>query len=46
MDGLLKTNKVACLEFVEINPCLDEKKNKMAEVAFDMANRLITNNFN
>lgn len=46
MDGLLKTNKVACLEFVEINPCLDEKKNKMAEVAFDIANKLITNNFN
>lgn len=45
MDGLLKTNKVACLEFVEINPCLDEKKNKMAEVAFDMANNLIINNF-
>jgi len=46
MDGLLKTNKVACLEFVEINPCLDEKKNKMAEVAFDIANKLIINNFN
>lgn len=45
MDGLLKTNKVACLEFVEINPCLDEKKNKMAEVAFEMANKLITTNF-
>lgn len=46
MDGLLKTNKVICLEFVEINPCLDEKKNKMAEVAFEIANNLITNNFN
>lgn len=46
MNGLLKTNKVTCLEFVEINPCLDEKKNKMAEVAFEMANKLITNHFN
>ena len=46
MDGLLKTEKVVCLEFVEINPCLDEKKNKMAEVAFEIANKLITNNFN
>ena len=46
MDGLLKSDKVICLEFVEINPCLDEKKNKMAEVAFEMANKLITNNFN
>jgi len=45
MDALLKTDKVICLEFVEINPCLDEKKNKMAEVAFDLANTLITNNF-
>jgi len=24
---------------------LDEKKNKMAEVAFELANTLITNNF-
>ena len=46
MDGLLKTEKVVCLEFVEINPCLDEKKNKMAEIAFEIANKLITNNFN
>ncbi len=45
MDALLKTDKVICLEFVEINPCLDEKKNKMAEVAFELANTLITNNF-
>lgn len=45
MDALLKTDKVICLEFVEINPCLDEKKNKMAEVAFELANKLITNNF-
>ncbi len=45
MDGLLKSKKVVCLEFVEINHCLDEKKNKMAEVAFEMADKLITNNF-
>lgn len=45
IDALLKTDKVICLEFVEINPCLDEKKNKMAEVAFELANTLITNNF-
>ncbi len=46
MNALLSTEKVVCLEFVEINPCLDEKKNKMAEIAFEMANRLINNNFN
>jgi len=36
MIGLINSEKVVCLEFVEINPCLDEKKNKMAEVAFDL----------
>ena len=33
--GLLKEERVACLEFTEVNPLLDEK-NKMAEVAFDI----------
>jgi arginase len=28
--------KTVCLEFVEVNPCLDNKKNKMAEIAFDL----------
>ena len=28
--------KTICIEFVEINPCLDDKRNKMAEVAFDL----------
>jgi arginase len=28
--------KVKCIEFVEVNPCLDEKTNKMAEVAYDL----------
>lgn len=27
---------VACLEVVEVNPTLDDKKNKMAEVAFEL----------
>ena len=31
-----KHNKVNCIEFVEVNPCLDEKTNKMAEIAFDL----------
>lgn len=31
-----KHPKTVCIEFVEINPCLDDKKNKMAEVAFDL----------
>ena len=33
---LLKSKKIACLEFVEINPLLDFKGNKMAETAFEV----------
>lgn len=33
---LAKLPKLVCLEFVEVNPCLDEKTNKMAEVTFDL----------
>ncbi|MDX2362752.1 MAG: arginase [Crocinitomicaceae bacterium] len=33
---LAKHEKTVCMEFVEVNPCLDEKKNKMAEVTFDL----------
>ena len=31
-----KQEKTICIEFVEINPCLDEKLNTMAVVAFDL----------
>ncbi len=41
MKGLLESNKVCCVEFVEINPCLDEKKNEMAEVAFSIVEKLV-----
>ena len=36
ITSFLETEKVGCLEFVEINPTLDEKKNKMAETAFEI----------
>ena len=36
IDGFLNTKKVICLEFVEINPLLDLKGNKMAETAFQI----------
>jgi len=36
MQSLISTGKVCCLELVEVNPTLDEKKNKMAEVAFNI----------
>ena len=31
---LLIDKRAICIEFVEINPCLDNKQNKMAETAF------------
>lgn len=34
-------DKVKCIEFVEVNPCLDEKTNKMAEVAFDFIDKVV-----
>jgi arginase len=36
MDQIIETNKVVCIEFVEINPLLDNKGNKMAETAFEV----------
>jgi arginase len=33
---LVENEKVCCFEIVEINPCLDNKKNKMAETAFGL----------
>lgn len=36
MTELAKLDKVVCMEIVEVNPCLDEKVNKMAEVTFDI----------
>ena len=36
INMLLESKKVACLEFVEVNPLLDFGGNKMAETAFDI----------
>ncbi len=36
MNQIIKSNKVVCVEFVEVNPLLDLKGNKMAETAFDV----------
>tara|TARA_B110000305_G_C19465061_1_gene657257 strand:- start:9284 stop:10237 length:954 start_codon:yes stop_codon:yes gene_type:complete len=36
MTELAKLDKLVCIELVEVNPCLDEKINKMAEVTFDV----------
>lgn len=36
INGFLNTKKVVCLEFVEVNPLLDLKGNKMAKTAFEI----------
>ena len=36
INQIMDSGKVACLEFVEVNPLLDNKGNKMAETAFDV----------
>lgn len=41
LEGLAKDGRTACIEFVEVNPCLDEKKNKMAEVALELIERTV-----
>lgn len=40
--GFAKDPKLVCMEFVEVNPCLDNKENKMAEVAFELLNDVIS----
>lgn len=41
MLHLLDSPKVVCLEIVEVNPCLDEKTNKMAETTFQILEKLV-----
>jgi len=36
INKVIESGKVACIEVVEINPCLDDKGNVMAETAFDV----------
>lgn len=36
-----KNKKTVCIEFVEVNPCLDEKVNKMAEVTMTLVESVI-----
>jgi arginase len=42
ISQLLDSQKVACVEFVEVNPLLDLKGNKMAETAFDVLDAVTT----
>jgi arginase len=41
MEVLVQSEKLCCLEFVEINPCLDNKQNKMAETALNVLEPLV-----
>jgi arginase len=40
INQLVASQKVACLELVEVNPLLDFKGNKMAETAFEVLNEV------
>lgn len=42
LTHLVANPKLVCFEMVEINPCLDEKKNKMADVAFEVLQNVIS----
>ena len=37
------SEKICCFEITEVNPTLDDKGNKMAEIAFDILENTISN---
>jgi len=39
--GLAQDIRMTCIEFVEINPCLDNKINKMAEISFELIESIV-----
>jgi arginase len=41
LQGICQFEKLIALEIVEVNPCLDDKKNKMAETALDILESVI-----
>lgn len=43
INELIESNKVICLEIVEVNPTLDNKGNVMAETAFEVLNEVTKN---
>lgn len=40
---LAREKRTACIEFVEINPCLDDRQNRMAEIAFGLLETTVYN---
>ncbi len=43
LKGFAKNKKTVCIEFVEVNPCLDEKTNTMAEITLDLIETVLNN---
>lgn len=41
LNLLAANDKTVCIEFVEVNPCLDEKINKMADVTADLVESVL-----
>lgn len=41
IEEIIKSGKVACFEMVEVNPCLDNKINLMAETAFAILEKTV-----
>lgn len=41
LKGIGQSPKVVCIEFVEVNPCLDEKINRMGEITFELIESLV-----
>ena len=41
LTSMSKLTNLACMEIVEVNPCLDNEKNKMAERSFELIHALV-----
>jgi arginase len=41
LTEMIRLPNIAAFELVEVNPCLDDKKNKMAEVAFELIQNMV-----
>lgn len=41
LNGIGQSPKVVCIEFVEVNPTLDEKLNRMGEITFELIESLV-----
>ncbi|WP_293915853.1 MULTISPECIES: arginase [unclassified Sphingobacterium] len=42
LQELMRSEKVVCMEVVEVNPLLDHHGNRMAEVTFDILEKVVT----